>query len=309
VNGQRSDANYFTVDGASANIGIAAGNGLPQSAGGAFPALSASGGTTSLVSVDAMQEFRVQTSTFAPEFGRAPGAQVSIVTRSGTNQFHGTLFDYFRNDVLDANNWFANHDSLPKPAERQNDFGGVFGGPILKGKSFFFGSYEGLRLRQPLTAETIVPDNNSRTQAPASVQPLLNAFPIPNGSGLGEGLAQFNSSYSNPSTLDAYSIRLDHSINAKATLFARYSYSPSSVTQRQSTAVSSLATLFTSIHTLTVGLTTAFSKSLNNDFRANYSNVRNGSSSKLDDFGGAVAIPDKTLFPSGYSSANASSTC
>ena len=91
-----------------------------------------------MVSVDAMQEFRAQTSSFAPEFGRTPGGQISIVTRSGTNDLHGTLFEYFRNSVLDARDWFVNYNHLPKPAERQNDFGGVFGGPIIKDKTFFF---------------------------------------------------------------------------------------------------------------------------------------------------------------------------
>src|SRR6266704_292587 len=185
VNGQRPDGNYFTVDGASANVGISAGLGLPQSAGGALPGLSASGGTNSLVSIDAMQEFRVQTSAFAPEFGRTPGGQISILTRSGTNSFHGTLFDYFRNDVLDANNWFANQNGQRKPKERQNDFGGVFGGPLIKDKTFFFFSYEGLRLRQPQTQTTIVPSVTSRNAAASSVQPFLNAFPISNGPDLG----------------------------------------------------------------------------------------------------------------------------
>src|SRR5712664_2295083 len=117
VNGQRADANYFTLDGVSANFGVTGYFPLVQSGGGALPALSASGGTNSLVSVEAMQEFRVQTSSFAPEFGRTPGGQISIVTRSGTNQFHGTAFEYFRNDVLDANDWFSNRFHDPAPAE------------------------------------------------------------------------------------------------------------------------------------------------------------------------------------------------
>src|SRR5580658_8948561 len=117
VNGQRADANYFTVDGVSASFGVTGYFPLVQSAGGALPALSVSGGTNSLVSVDAMQEFRIQTSSFAPEFGRTPGGQISILTRSGTNRFHGTLFEYFRNNVLDANDWFVNYDHLPKPEE------------------------------------------------------------------------------------------------------------------------------------------------------------------------------------------------
>ena len=191
VNGQRADANYFTVDGVSANFGVTGFPQLLQSAGGGLPALSALGGTNSLVSVDAMQEFRVQTSSFAPEFGRTPGGQISIATRSGTNAFHGTLFDYFRNSALDANDWFSNFNHLPKPEERQNDFGGVIGGPIVKDKTFFFFSYEGLRLRQPATQESVVPDAASRqVQTPATDQqfvPYLNAF---SGSRMELNLAQ-----------------------------------------------------------------------------------------------------------------------
>jgi len=224
VNGQRDDANYFTIDGVSANVGSNAALGLTQTVGGVTPAWSAQGGTNSLVSVDAMQEFRIQTSTFAPEFGRTPGAQISIVTRSGTNQFHGTVFDYLRNDVLDAKDWFANRNGLLKPKERQNDFGGVVGGPIIRDKTFFFFSYEGLRLRLPKSQTTVVPDSNSRNAAATSVQPLLKAFPLPNGQNFGNGTAQFAASYSDPSTLDAYSLRLDHAITSRVTLFGRYSY-------------------------------------------------------------------------------------
>src|SRR5258708_5659852 len=129
VNGQRGESNYWTVDGVSANIGVSAGSLVGNGFGGALGSFSVLGGTNSLVSVDALQEFRIQTSTYAPEFGRTPGAQISIATRPGTNQLHGTLFDYLRNDVLDANDWFANEKALPKPKERQNDFGGTFGGP------------------------------------------------------------------------------------------------------------------------------------------------------------------------------------
>jgi hypothetical protein len=304
VNGQRQDANYFTVDGVSANFGIAAGEGLPQSAGGSLPGLAATGGTNSLVSVDAMQEFRIQTSTFAPEYGRAPGGQISIATRAGTNDFHGTAFDYFRNDAMDANNWFADHNHLSKPEERQNDFGGVFGGPVFKDHTFFFGSYEGLRLRQPLTAETLVPDEDARAQAPSGVQPFLLAFPAQNGQDVGRGLAEFNSSYSNPLTLNAYSIRIDHVINSTETIFGRYSYSPSTATQRQSTALSSVQTLDATSHTLTLGLTSLLTNRISNDFRANYSNVRAIDSDSLESFGGAAVPPPSDLFAPGFSSRN-----
>jgi hypothetical protein len=310
VNGQRADANYFTVDGVSANFGVTAYFPLVQAAGGALPALTVSGGTNSLVSIDAMQEFRVQTSSFAPEFGRTPGGQVSIVTRSGTNSFHGTLFEYFRNNVLDANDWFAGYDQLPKPEERQNDFGGVFGGPIFKDKTFFFFSYEGLRLRQPSTQETVVPDSTSRQQAPIGMQPYLNAFPVANGTELGGGLAQFNASYSNPSSLDASSIRLDQVINSKISLFGRYDYSPSSFSERGPlaapfTVLSESEPISSSVQTLTVGVTELIKPAISNEVRANYSNQRVSESYALDNFGGAVPLSDSVLFPSPYTSANA----
>src|SRR6202041_2068912 len=127
VNGQRAASNYWMVDGVSANIGTGANFNAGNGVGGALGSFSVLGGTNSLVSIDAMQEFRIQTSSYAPEFGRTPGGQISIVTRSGSNDFHGTLFDYFRNDALDAKDWFTNFNGLPKPEARQNDFGGVLG--------------------------------------------------------------------------------------------------------------------------------------------------------------------------------------
>jgi len=311
VNGQRADANYFTVDGVSANFGVTGYFPLVQTAGGALPALSASGGMNSLVSVDAMQEFRVLTSSFAPEYGRTPGGQISILTRSGTNQFHGTAFEYFRNSVLDANDWFSNANHLPKPEERQNDFGGVFGGPILKDKTFFFFSYEGLRLRQPATQETVVPDITSRQQAPTAMQPYLSAYPIQNGPELGQGLAQFNGSYSNPSSLNAYSIRVDHIINSKLSLFGRYNYSPSDFSQRgpyitSERVLSTSQYISSSVQTFTVGLNQVLTPRITNEIRANYSNDRVKTKYVGDNFGGAVPLPDSLVFPSGYSSKNAS---
>ncbi|HEY0728370.1 MAG TPA: carboxypeptidase regulatory-like domain-containing protein, partial [Pyrinomonadaceae bacterium] len=276
VNGQRADANYFMVDGVSANFGVTGFIAMMQSASGALPALSASGGTNSLVSVDAMQEFRIQTSSFAPEFGRTPGGQISIATRSGTNAFHGTLFEYFRNDVLDARDWFVNFNRLPKPAERSNDFGGVLGGPIVKDKTFFFFSYEGQRLRQPSSLQTVVPDNQSRQQAPVSMRPFLNAYPVANGPALAPGVAQFNASFSNPSSLDAYSIRLDHSFRPTLNLFGRYNYSPSHMDQRgplfsSGRVLSTTNSLSSTVHTGTIGLTQIISPEISNEVRANYS--------------------------------------
>jgi hypothetical protein len=314
VNGQRADSNYWMVDGISANIGVGvSGLGYPGSgAGGALGSFSAQGGTNSLVSVDAMQEFRIQTSTYAPEFGRVPGGQISIVTRSGTNQFHGAAFDYFRNDKLDANDWFADNLGLPKPEERQNDFGGTVGGPIWKSRALFFFSYEGLRLRLPQVALTDVPDSHARQNAAPSIQPYLNAFPLPSSSAapavdtLGnpiQGAAQFNASFSNQSTLDAYSLRIDHKLNDKLSLFGRYNYSPSEIVQR-SASLSAVSPAKIVTQTATLGTTWMLSPSIEDDIRLNYSRVSAQSYSFLDHFGGAT--PLATLpFPDSYTAQNA----
>ena len=305
VNGQRPSSNYWMVDGVSANVGVGAvnpGDGI----GGALGAFSVLGGTNSLVSVDALQEFRIQTSTFAPEFGRTPGGQISIVTRSGANQFHGTAFDYLRNDVFDANDWFADANSLPKAQERQNDFGGTFSGPVFKHRTFFFFSYEGLRLRLPQTQLTTVPDIASRQGATAPMQEFLNAYPLPNGNDVGAGLAEFNSSYSNQASLDAYSIRLDHKFNYALTLFGRYNYSPSTTIQR-GVSFQSLNTLTHSsinIQTATIGSTWTLSPRLVNDLRFNYSKTDASSYNKLDTFGGGVPFASLP-FPAPFTTANA----
>lgn len=305
VNGQRASANYFTVDGVSANVGVADNPTLFHS-NGSTPGLSAAGGTNSLISVDALQEFKVLTSTYAPEFGRTPGGQVQIVTRSGTNRFSGALFNYFRNDALDANDWFANSLGLKRPALRQNDFGGVLGGPVIKNKTFFFFSYEGLRLRQPLVGITDVPSLITRQNASAQIRPILNAYPVPNGpermvGGVPNGFAEFSASYSNPSTLDATSIRLDHSISDRLTLFGRYNYAPSSAEQRRGQFNESLSIVSKTknpIHTLTIGSTQTFNSNLSNDLRFNFSNTKADTRYSLDNFGGAVPPSESLLFPS-----------
>src|SRR5580698_2391129 len=283
-----------------ANLGTSASN-LGQGGAGQLPVTSAFGGTSNLVSLDALEEFRILTSTFAPEYGRTPGAQISVVTKAGTNTFHGTAFEYLRNDKLDANDRFANANGLPRPELRQNDFGGVLGGPIVKDKLFFFGSYEGLRVRQPQVADTYVPSLASRQNAPAAVQPLLNAFPLPNGPDLGNGTAGFSASYSNPSTLNSSGIRIDYLPWERVTIFGRYSDAPSSLDQRAPNGFepSDISNVKYRTQTLTLGSYQALTPRLTNEFRFNYSRSRANSFFTLDNFGGAASPPDSLLFPSG----------
>jgi hypothetical protein len=315
INGQRADANYLTVDGVSGNVGVSPAFGLGQGGAGSLPALSASGGSNNLVSIDALEEFKVLTSTYAPEFGRTPGGQIQIVTRSGTNDFHGTLFDYVRNDVFDANDWFANANRLQRPALRQNDFGGVVGGPLFlprfgeggraayngHDRTFFFFSYEGLRLRLPQTLISNVPSLATRNAASPQIQPFLNAFPLPNGRVLTNGVAEFAASFSNPSTIDATSIRIDHNFK-QVNLFVRYNYSPSNTTTRGGNfSLNTLNPASITTKTLTAGFTWTPSASLGNDFRTNWTKVDAATSFFIDRLGGAVIPADSLLFPPGSS--------
>jgi hypothetical protein len=302
TNGQYSDTNYFMVDGVSANFGVRI-SGLGETMGGATPGLTALGGTNGLVSVDAMQEFRVQTSSYAPEFGRTHGAQISIVTKSGTNQFHGVAFDYVRNDIFDARNYF-NAPPLPKPPLRQNDFGGTLGGPILKDKTFFFFSYEGLRLLLPQTASGEFFTASARAAVAPAYQPVVNALPLPAPNAplidptcdniTKPCLANITVGYSNPSTLNATSIRIDHSLNKKITLFARYNHAPSYETAR---FWEELSYDHAYMNTMTAGATILLAPTKVNDFRANWSRNTDTFIVSLTNFAGAVAPPTSVLFP------------
>jgi hypothetical protein len=303
VNGQRSDANYFMVDGVSANFGVQIGP-LGQSLGGAIPAFTSQGGTNGFVSVDDMQEFRIQTSSYEAETGRTPGAQISIVTKSGTNQFHGTAFDYLRNDIFDARNYF-DAPPLPKPPLRQNDFGGTFGGPIIKDKTFFFFSYEGLRVSLPQIASDQFYTASARAAVAPVYQPLVNALPLPDPNAplidptcdniTNPCRATITAAYSNPSSLNSTSIRIDHNLTPKIRLFVRYSHAPSYDAPRNWEEVENSKV---DMDALTAGATILLTPSILNDFRANWSRNTATDATSLTDFHGAVVPPPSALFPS-----------
>jgi len=277
VNGQRTEANYFTVDGVSATVGTSPGNpGLGAGFSGSTPGETALGTTQSMISVDALQEFRATTSTYSAEYGRTPGGQFSFTTRSGTNAWHGSAYDYFRNEALDANNWFVEELGEPKEKERQNDFGGTLGGPIVipglyngQDKTFFFFSYEGLRLWTPQGFFTsVVPDATLRKAAPAPLQPVLNAFPLPNDGedGMNDGLGIYASAFSNPSSIDSISVRVDHNFNDKFKIFGRYADAPSdTLTYISATTLGSII----NNRLLTVGATATITSRQTNELRFN----------------------------------------
>jgi hypothetical protein len=151
-----------------------------------------------LLGVDAVREFSILKDTYGAEYGKRPGAQVNIVTASGTNQFHGDVYEFLRNSALDARNFFDHGDI---PPFRRNVFGGSLGGPIRKDKTFLFGNYEGFRQNLGLSDLTLVPDRASRASAVASIRPLLALWPVANGpelltsTGAPSGIAE---AFSNP---------------------------------------------------------------------------------------------------------------
>src|SRR5208282_920067 len=133
-------ANYFTVDGVSANFSVANSPTLEflhsttttagQAGGGMLPANNFLGTFSNLLSSEALEEFKIQTSTYAPEFGHLPGGQIDLISRAGTKRYSGSLFEYLRNDATDANDWFNDMQGLPKAPLRFNNFGVTFSGPV-----------------------------------------------------------------------------------------------------------------------------------------------------------------------------------
>jgi carboxypeptidase family protein len=308
VNGQRTEANYYTVDGVSAAVGAGSNGSDTAGASGLLPAQTALGTTQTLSSADGLSEFRINTSTYSAEYGRTPGGQVALETRSGTDEVHGTLFDYFRNDALDANNWFNDHTApiTAKTEERQNDFGGTFGGPLYlpfydgRRRTFFFYSYEGLRLRLPTPAtSTEVPDASLRQLAAPGLQPVMASFPIANQ---GEvpgvpGLAYFTSAYSLPAGLNSSSIRLDHTRSTRYHMFGRYSDTSSSSTGRSTADLAQLSPQDLVTRSTTAGLTTTFHGSHVNDLRFNYTWYELNERDRIDGLGGATPSSLETFLP------------
>ena len=286
ANGQRDNANYIAIDGASANISAA----HTLSAGGGLLATSPLGTTSNIVSIDALEDVRIQTSSYAAEYGRTPGAQIAIRSRSGTNQFHGAMFEYFRHDALDANDWFANAENVKQAELRHHQFGGVLGGPLVKNRAFFFGAYEGLRLRQPIATVAQVPTARAREIAAPALQRVLRAFPMPNTSREFQLQGEYRGSVSMPARLDAASVRLDYHHGPRLTAFGRYNEAPSEFTIPEEWNAATLKRHTDRTRTITGGLHAALSTRLHNEVRVNYSSDARVDSTSVGALGGAVPL-------------------
>jgi len=173
-------------------------------------------------SISAVQEFKVDNSSLSAEYGQSSGAVVNIATRSGVNQFHGELFEFFRNDALDARNYFSFTSNQPPPFKR-NQFGGQLGGPIVKDKAFFFFSYEGLRQRQRLNLNSLVLSDEQRASATDPViVGLLEVIPHANVFDL-SGTPRFVGSANAAVDTDQWSLDINHNLSENDRLHGYYS--------------------------------------------------------------------------------------
>jgi hypothetical protein len=223
VNGARPEQNNFLLDGTDINNVY---NKTPGSVAGV------------LLGVETVLEFQVLTNAYSAEFGRSAGGVINAVTRSGTNEFHGSAFQFHRNSALDARNYFDPKDK-PIPDFTRNQFGAVLGGPIERDRTFFFAAYEGLIERLGVTGVTNVPDENARrgllaggrqiTLHPAIPVYLDTLFPLPNGQNLGGGVAEYLFSRTQPTDEHFGQTRIDHRLPGGDLIFARYTISDGKV--------------------------------------------------------------------------------
>ena len=286
VNGAREDANNFLLDGAY--------NGDPKLNGvGVTPP------------VDAINQFEVLSSTYDATFGRNAGGQINVITQSGTNQIHGTAWEFFRNAALDAHNFFAPSDQ-PAPQYQRNQFGATIGAPIKKNRTFFFGDFEITRLAAGQTLVTDVPTAAERTGNfqgsgliaidPTTGQPLpnntlpsyyqnpvgqaiANLYPLPNRDVAG---ANFVSSPSETDNQEHFDVRLDHLVKENEHIFARYSYiddalfTPFAGSSGDSLLPGYGLSVPSRAQNIALGETHVFTPALLNELRVAFNRVSNG---------------------------------
>jgi len=222
INGNRPSRVSFVLDGSDIND---ANNNTPGSAAGV------------LLGVDTLVEFRVNTNSYSAAYGRSAGGVISAVTKSGTNELHGSIFEFVRNSSFDAKNFFDS-PTAPIPPFRRNQFGVEVDGPIVRNKTFFLGSYEGPRQRLGVTSRSVVPDadarlgifpNGSRVTVNLAVPQYLVLVPLPNDRNFGDGTGEFVNAASQATNEDFFVGRVDHRFSERTTLFARFTIDDATV--------------------------------------------------------------------------------
>ncbi len=233
INGNRDRSNNYTVDGTDNNDPFFNNSALNQ--------VGITGAPASLLPIDAIQEFNLE-AQFGAEYGRNTGSVVNVLTRSGTNQFHGSVFEYLRNSALDARNFF-NPAPNPKTAFRNNQFGGSLGGPIIHDRTFFFTAYEGQWERVGSDFNLLVPSPQAIAQAkrvalstPGSgitainpaLDKVLSFFPAPASVDPNTLVGTTPFAVRDKNDLDSFLAKVDHQFSASESLSGRYAFSRSS---------------------------------------------------------------------------------
>ncbi len=216
INGQDIRSNVYLLDGTLLND---------------FTNGPAGSAASTALGAEMIREFRVESNSYSAEFGRNYGGQINAISKSGANRFHGTLFEFLRNDNLDARNFF-DREPLGKPEFKRNQFGGTALGPIKRDKTFFFAGAEFLRERRGRTIATFTPDERSRqgilpsgtVTVNAAIKPYLDQFPLPNGPNIGGGLANYYFGFKERLDQEYVQARVDHKLTANQQVFARYTF-------------------------------------------------------------------------------------
>lgn len=273
VSGSRTSYNLYSIDGVDVQD-------IHRQAPG-----SVSGGS---LGVEGIREFSVLANNYSAEYSSQGGAVVNAITNSGTNDIHGSLFEFHRNSVLDAKNFFDKVDE-PIPPFKRNQFGFALGGPIRKDQSFFFSSYEGLRERLGLSLVSRVPDENARKgllpdpNRPGQLRdvgvhpliaPYLALLPLPNGRNFGDGTAEFLTSFSRPTTENYFVSRVDHKFSDSDSLVARYIFDNSTVKFPNNGNVLALTSGELGWQSMMISESHLFSPTLINNFRLGFNRTR-----------------------------------
>lgn len=258
VNGQDPRSNVYLIDG------------TPQNDFTNGPAGSAA---STVLGTETIREFRVEANSYSAEFGRNFGGQITALTKSGGNEFHGSAFYFHRNDNLDARNFF---DLEAPPEFRRNQYGGTLGGPIAGNRTFFFAGYEGLREDKGRTISTVTPNAAVRLgPVNPAVKPYLDEFPLPNGRELGGGLAEYVFFFNEEIRQDFLQGRIDHLFSAGHQFFTRYTIDDAR--QDLATDFPQFPRSFLSRNQfLTTQLSSVFSPRTLNTFRAGFSRTNVG---------------------------------
>jgi Ca-activated chloride channel family protein len=287
--GQRSTSNNFSLDNSAANLGVSTDETSLSRNAGLLPALTASGGTNSFAVLSQTQEITVKTMSGAKE-QRVAGAEINVTSRGGTNEFHGSIFETFGSEKLNANDFFANSRSLSRPDSRLNQFGGTLGGFILKDKAWFSGGYEGLRLRQAGFGVSEVPGFTSRLTTSGTLRALHNAFPLPqSGLETSNGFSEFAASYTNPAVHDIFGLRIDAQPISNLRIGGRYNVADSNASLRgdRDFSLNTVRKFDTETNSFSAWTTFTPTSTVVVDGRLNFSRNRVAQQFSIDNFGGA----------------------